>query len=545
MNRRKALTRYLVRSSFEGMFSGKKSKLPKTIFTMVLVIFLMSFPFMAMVFGLYEPFKAVGQEGMLLSLLYFSGSTVILLFGIFTILNIFYFSNDIEVFLPMPFKSTDIIAGKFLAAIINMCVYSSVLILPLIAYGIMSKGNILYYIYMIISLMLVIVFPLIIASLICTLMMRLVPLTKHKDAFKMITGCLALVLVVLFNVFMQKISASHASAEQMASMLAEGNNSGIKYISGFFIVNRFSSEALINCSNINGLINILVAIIISIGLFIVYYILGSKMYLKSIIGLSETYSKRKSSLADEKTSKKLKTNSPIKAIVLKDLKVLLRTPQFFINCIAMLIYVPAIFIVCFFTNGTMDWITKLLTSSDPKSCAMAVAIIFLATSLFVSGGRTASTSLSREGKDFMVSMYIPIDYKIQVNAKIITTLLINCFVVIVMAILLIALKVNVFITILSILVSASTVFVISLSGMYFDFRSPNLNWEDEKQMFKGDYVPMVTFFVMFLIGGAFIGLSFLIRNYVIISIVIILVNIIFSFIFYKKINKAADKIYNN
>ena len=81
--------------------------------------------------------------------------------------------------------------------------------------------------------------------------------------------------------------------------------------------------------------------------------------------------------------------------------------------------------------------------------------------------------------------------------------------------------------------------------MYTDFKSPNLDWEDEKQMFKGNYVRAVIAILLMVIGGIYIVMSLFIKNYFLIFLIIFAVNIIASNIFYKKINKLAENIYSN
>lgn len=544
MNRLVLLSKYFIKNSLESMFKGDKYNALKTTIFMLVFIILMSSPFALMVSALYEPLKGVGQEGILLSMIYLAGTAIMLFFGIFTILNIFYFSEDIQDFLPLPFKSGEIVIGKFIAAFTDMVIYSTLLIIPLITFGICSGSGILYYVYVVISILLVTVVPLILASIICLLIMRVVPLTKHKDAVKLVTGCLSLVLVVGLNVFLQGNANDESShTDYMVQLMSKGDNSIMQSINGFFIVNKLCANSLLNSNNLQGLLNIILAILISILLVVIYYVLGNKLYLKSVIGMSETYSKRKNVL-NEGSKGNLIANSPRKALVKKDLKIIFRTPQFFINCVAMLIYMPAIFIVLFVSNGSISKLSEFVSASSERY-GFVIAIVFLATSLFICSAGTSYSSISREGKDFKVSKYIPIGYKIQVQSKLITSLLINSLGLIIIIGLLVWLKINILLFILSAIISASTIILVSLFGMYTDFKSPNLDWEDEKQMFKGNYVPAVIAILLMVIGGIYIVMSLFIKNYFLIFLIIFAVNIIASNIFYKKINKLAKNIYSN
>ena len=169
----------------------------------------------------------------------------------------------------------------------------------------------------------------------------------------------------------------------------------------------------------------------------------------------------------------------------------------------------------------------------------------MATGLFISKGGTATTCISREGKDFKVSKYIPIDYSIQLKSKFITVFIINFFSLIVIGAVLIILKASPLLFVLSLIVVASTTILISFLGMYWDFRSPNLEWEDERQMFKKNYMPVITLFLMMIVGGIYIGISFVIKKYLVIFLLIIIINTIISTALYKKIRKLAQDIYSN
>ena len=59
-----------------------------------------------------------------------------ILMSITNILTVFYYSNDIEMLLPLPLKPAQIISAKFLTVLITQYVMSSFILLPIfITYG--------------------------------------------------------------------------------------------------------------------------------------------------------------------------------------------------------------------------------------------------------------------------------------------------------------------------------------------------------------------------------------------------------------------------
>ena len=541
MNRLKIITKYFIKNALQEMFSNKKMGTGTLIALMTFCIIALSAPFATMVVGSYDTFHSIGQEGMLLSTILFSGASIAFFFGIYTVMNVFYFSNDVEEILPLPFKSSEIVFGKFVSVLINIYIYTGILVLPLIVYGVVSKASFIYYLYTIIVLIITPILPMVLASLISMALMRFTSLSKHKDAFRMFSGCLSLALIVAFNFFTNNSSKNMNSGEIINTMTKDNNL--MDSITGVFITNKFSAYGLLYNNELRGILYILIALILSVVIFILYYYIGGKLYLKGIIGISESYSKRENVLEGGKVTRLIKNNSPIKALVMKDIKVIFRTPQFFINCVAMLFYMPAIMGIAMLSGGQLSDLRNLLIS-DTKWHGIVIAGSFISGAICVISGGAGMTALSREGKDFMISKYIPVDYKTLIHSKILSSLCINEIGTIIVAIVLILLKVSPWLFVLGTLCAIGGIFLITLLGIYIDFKSPRLEWEDEKAMFKNNYMPLLMMLFVFILGSLLVSIAFIIKNYVIIFIISMVICIVPSLFFYKSLVKLANKVYN-
>lgn len=542
MGRLKIITKYFIRNALDEMFGNSKIKPAFIVALAIFVVSMISMPFTIMVAEGYKTFHSMGQEGILLAAMLSLGTSVTFLLGIYTIMNVFYFSNDIEVILPLPFKSSEIVFGKFAAVLLNMYIYTSMLVLPLIAYGIVSKANLIYYFYAMIALIITPILPMILASFICMALMRFTGLSKHKDLFRMLTGCIALILIVAFNFFTSG-SGEGMTSEQIMQKFAEGNNTMMDMMTGIFITNKFLSYGLLYNNEFKGLGYIIITLIISVVIFILYYRIGGKLYLKGIIGISEAYSKRENILESGKTKKLIKTNSPLKALVQKDIKILIRTPQFFINCIAMIFYMPAIMGVAFLSGDKLAEFQTLL-SEGTKWYGIAIVIAFIAGTICIMAGGAGATALSREGKDFIIAKYIPVNYKTQLHSKILSSLCINEFGAVIVAILLILAGASPILVILGIISSLGSILLITLFGMYLDFRSPKLDWENERAMFKNNYMPLLIMLIIFLLGVLLVIVAMIVKNFIIIFIICISLILVGSWILYKNLIKHAYKVYN-
>ena len=542
MNRLKIITKYFIKNALDEMFASSKMKPVFIVALMIFVVSMLSMPFTVMIGEGYKSFHSMGQEGVLLSILLSVGSTISFFFGIYTIMNVFYFSDDIEVILPLPFKSSEIVFGKFIAVLLNMYIYTTMIVIPLIVYGIVSKASLMYYLYGIIVFMIMPILPMIMGSLICMALMRFTSLSKHKDAFRMFTGCASLVLIVVFNFFTSG-SGRHMNSKQMLEKFSEGNNSMMDMMTGIFITNKFSSYGLLYNNELRGLLFILLALLISILIFVLYYIIGGKLYLKGIIGISESYSKRENILENGKAYKLINTNSPLKALVMRDIRIMLRTPQFFINCVAMIFYMPAIMGVAMLSGGQLSEFRKLL-SNGTQWYSIAIVIAFIGGTACVMTGGASATALSREGKDFIVSKYIPVDYKTQLYSKILSSLLINEIGAVIIAVGLILVGARPILFLLGTVASMGSICLITLFGLFIDFRSPKLNWENEKAMFKKNYMPLLIMLIVFLLGIILVIAAIFLENYIIIFGISISIVFIGSCILYRSLVKHANKVYN-
>ena len=91
MSRVGAISKFFIKEAFEEIFAAKKLKPPVVALLMMVIIALFSIPLCSMVGLFYQPFKAIGQEGMIISLITLAVSTIVFFFGINTVMNIFFF----------------------------------------------------------------------------------------------------------------------------------------------------------------------------------------------------------------------------------------------------------------------------------------------------------------------------------------------------------------------------------------------------------------------------------------------------------------------
>lgn len=81
---------------------------------MLAILLLAGASFAPIIVELYTPLAIVGMEPLLLKLLLFSASFIVLIFGFFYVMSVFYYSSDIENYLFLPVLPGSLVLAKFM-----------------------------------------------------------------------------------------------------------------------------------------------------------------------------------------------------------------------------------------------------------------------------------------------------------------------------------------------------------------------------------------------------------------------------------------------
>ncbi|WBW97073.1 putative ABC transporter permease subunit [Oceanirhabdus sp. W0125-5] len=334
MNKYLTLTRVLLKNG-SGFFvdKGNKRSIKEFLIPIILIV-----SFLPLTIGIsqfistvYDQLVMMNQEGLILGIGLSMVSLMVFTFGILYSLNTFYFSMDIESLLYIPLKPWHIISGKFTVVLLYEYLTTAIFYGPIvITYGIKSSAGVVFYIYALIIFLLLPIIPLIIATIIDMIIMRFTNIAKNKDAFRTISSILAILIIVGFNIFIQKSVAS--SGDKILEMIAEGDNSLINLAKNIFPSSVLGVNTLVMSQSLHGFINLILFIILTVIVVLFFLFLGELLYFKGVIGISETYSRRKR-ISDKELHKKASQGSKLITYILKELKNLFRVPAYFINCV--------------------------------------------------------------------------------------------------------------------------------------------------------------------------------------------------------------------
>lgn len=482
---------------------GSKSSFLKSKWMMILFVLgiavLMGASFGFMLADLYDALAMADLAHLIIRLLVPAAGIMVFMFGIFYVMNVFYFSKDVENYLYLPVKAGEILGAKFLVSLIYEYFIIIIFFLPLLTvYGIKAGSGVLYYLYMLVSLILVPVFPLVVASVISMLIMRFSNKFKNRDRFNMIAGILSLVVALGFNFGIQFLTQRFSGDSNMVI----GDISELplfKITSWVFPTSHFATESLLTYDTLGGLLNILLLLVLTAASFGVFYALGNLLYFKGVIGISESKATRKA-LSKEQMEKGARRKPILFSYAMKELKLVLRTPVYFLNCVLISLIYP-LFILFPFLLGSgedqaeMEGFLTMLKTFDRGSLLLGiVGVGFLMGSINI----IASTAISREGKNFYFLKYIPVPYMTQIYAKIVSAFYVEAAALVIFyGIVFYLFRIDLLFFLLSLILIFLSSLVINQVGIFLDISWPKLNWDTEQKAVKQNFNSVIHMFLGF------------------------------------------------
>lgn len=509
MSRYMVLTGIMLKNlNMLNLRSGKSGKNSTKGVLISLLIFAAFVPVMlsigSMVLTGYAALSEIQQEGLILGIGFSISSLTIFFFGIFYVMSVFYFSKDIESLLPLPLKPSEILAAKFTVVMLYEYLTEAVFLSPiLIGYGIASKAGLLYYLYGTLLFLALPVLPLVFASVISMLVMGFTNLAKNKDRFRIVGGITVMFLAVGLNALITKFTNSSMSALELQKLLEQGNNSYVEIMSGIFFSNRFAVMALLNSEILKGFVNLMIFLLICLLFVMLFLSFGEGIYFKGVVGISETSVKRRK-FSETELGRYGRRKSVLRAYVIKELKLLFRTPVYFMNCVLMNFIFPVFIMLPFFAQpeGMKELQGLSIYLKDGRGSAIALAVAF-GISVFVTStnGITAS-AISREGTNIFVCKYLPVSYKTQIMAKVLSGMSMGM-----VGTLSMLLAVTVFISVPAYLMLLITVVSIlgiacsSFAGILIDLNFPKLIWDNEQKAVKQNFNVVLNMLLSAVVAG--------------------------------------------
>ncbi|KGX92771.1 hypothetical protein N781_14570 [Pontibacillus halophilus JSM 076056 = DSM 19796] len=446
-------------------------------------------------YALLEP---LGQDSLIIAVALFGAAFAVLFFTIFSILSSFYFSEDIESYLPMPFQPYQIIIGKSLSPLLKGYLYSTLLLGPVFFfYGSQAGGGLLYVLTSVLVLATFPIIPFILIALLMMVVMRYANIAKNKDRTKTIAGFIGILFAIGINILVRLNQSSEEVGQDLAQWLS-GQNDLLWNITKV-LPNTYVATQMLTADNLGwSIVSTLAFLLITAVAVALYISVGQRLYFKGVRGIQ---SGSKGKQMKELTSDHMKGSTPFWSLIRRDIKTIFRTPAFFIQCVVNNMTLPLLLVVILFMDGNLQLIrTNLQTMDQGHVLLLALG----ATIVTIGSNPTATSSISREGANWFAFLYMPITTKTVFYSKAFVAFLIQWIgLVFVGGIMIWFLQGFSIILPLWLLLSGIINWISSIYGLILDSSQPNLHWNDEQQVFRS-LMPFMSLIMQALAGSVLI-----------------------------------------
>lgn len=543
MNKIVSLTKVLIKNSFQKYNENNKNKniVGKVILYILLGAYLMGiFAFLS--YGLISTLKQANQESMFIGIFLLGLALLTIIQSIISATNVFYFSKDIEYILPLPLKPKEILISKLNVILITEYIMEIIFaVTPITIYGIITLQGPMFYI---ISLLVLIVFPIIpilIATFIIMIIMSFSKRFKNKDRFRLIAPLIGIILAVIMSFSLS--GTTNYSEEDLLNSLKQAN-SMVEMVSDNLPIIKPAINAIVNSS----FVEFLKLLGITLILYIVFILIGNKIYFRGVIGNLSSGTKK----GKEVKLKKIKTNSIGKSYIIKEFKVLLKNPIFFIQCALPSVLMPiiflGIFIVTLNTNNSQEALNEFksvlgIYIETPIGLAIIISVTeFLTSMLYI-----APTVISRDGQNAIFMKYIPISYYKQLIYKGIPNIFFGTITsTIVIAFIYILAKPSLLFLLTVFIINLILLILQTLLMELVDLRKPKLEWTTEYAVVKQNLNLLWPVVLNLLEIGIILIISILLNftNYLLTAIILIVIHIIITYFVNKYMYKNQNELFN-
>lgn len=440
-------------------------------------------------------------------------------------LNVLFFSKDIETLLPLPIKPYKIVMAKMNTLIISEYLIGTIVLAPaLLVYGYILKLGVTYYIFAVLAFLLLPIVPVIIISLLVSLIMKITNIFRNKNLVQYLSILLTLVLVFAIEA-MTATMGENVTGEEIANLTTSLDKVATEY-SILYMPVKPLYEMVINHNNIDGIKNLGIALIASMAVYLIGANIISKIYLKVVTSLVSSSKKKKGSV---KTSE-YKVKSIKSAFLKKDMSLLLRNPNFFLQCLltpflmVILLGASTIISVKDIPQAELEFIRGYINEGYPFAILLAIIGLSYAFN-FIS-----ATAYSRDGASARALKYIPVDFEDQIAYKTLAGTTVNF---ILMCIILVAIKIVVntlsYSNIIMLVLLGTIINVVNnYIGVLIDLKNPKLNWISEQTVVKQNFNTMILMGILSLQLIGIVYLGYKLQN---LDNFIIIVALIYAFCF--------------
>ncbi|MBQ5804474.1 MAG: hypothetical protein IIW22_01710, partial [Erysipelotrichaceae bacterium] len=366
-----------------------------------------------------------------------------------------------------------------------------------------TKQNIIYYLLLIPVLAAVPVVPLLIAAMIVICVMALTKGIRNKSLVQTIT----MIVSIVFSLIISMFSSSMSSNEDITAMMNTAGSLVEIYKKAFPTM-----PMAVNALTSYNVLSLCLLIVVSTAAYALVCVLGQKPYYRGMLG--SLYSS--SGVSD----RKIDENSAYRSrglpfsYVMKEIRVYLRRPTFFVQlimpCLILPAFVMGITYFSVFSQVGSELMEGLQQIYAEKAFGGYIYAVLLLAVMFISMYSFISTlAISKDGHDAYAMKYLPVAFHKQLIYKMIPDVVMCLFSYLNVALLsMILFRLPPVYVLMSLPVA---VLYCILHGFLIlsDVRKPKLDWTNEMQIVKKNFRTMFSLAFSLLNMGIVALLAFL------------------------------------
>lgn len=543
MNKFLILTKLNLREYF-GMPKDKQARKRKLATTIGLSVCFLPI-IVLMCVGVYFMAGNIAIAGGLVGLIgtiIFMAQMIVIFFGMASYLSVMYFSKDNEFLAHLPVSSMTVYLSKLLVVYLTNLIVSLAIVLPTtITAGAAATAagyavGAHYYILAVFGSLFVPILPLLLIAILSVPIAYIAKLFKRSSiattiiSLSLFVGVYIGYMVMIYNI------TGNMSDSNMDAMIPNIVNM-LNTISKVFYPNIFIASAMTS-HGLDAFLNSLYYLLVVIGVASIALVLSKFTYSKCSSKFREV------SYSNKVVVKAAKRSSQIKALIIRDIKSIMREPGLAMNCFMGVIMAPLLAGI-FGTFGA----SGIATSGAGMQSSM---MLLMAMTMLTGTNYLANIAVSREGEKFYIIKYLPVATDTYIKSKVYLADIYICIGTVLVAIVALAVGVNV----LAVVFMAANLMALGLAinaiSIKKDIKRPNLHWINSRKLMQSRSNILVMMLVSLVEGIVLMVmmtmLSTVIANeyvlYLVVYGVALLVNTVLAIIFRRDMKSSAEALFN-
>ncbi|MCQ2534787.1 MAG: hypothetical protein MJ172_09500 [Clostridia bacterium] len=377
--------------------------------------------------------------------------------------------KEYDMIMSMPFSVKSIVSAKFLYMYIkSMPMYVFVSLSMLIGYAVGGCLNVGSFIQWIIMTLLIPVIPMVIATALGALVVKIGAGFKYKNIVQAVLIAI-LILPVFFGRFFVENTMRNDELDAVMNSLADNVNSTYAYIP----VAKWFSEAV----NDGVLLSFLLVVSFSILIYVLFIIILSKFYRRMNSQLSASAKNTKYELTSQKQK------SMVKSIAFKEFKRMTGSSTYLLNAGLGQVMTFIMSIALLFVKPEV--VISTMLQGAPIEASMVFPAIPILFYFFLGMVPTTCCSPSLEGKNYWIIQTLPIDPMDDNKGKILYNLCISVpFGIFATVAASICFKPSIIDAISSVIAIISLCVFATIFGLRSGLKHRRLDWENEIEVIK-------------------------------------------------------------